>query len=498
MAIVRFEGDRGIIVGARAHASLPLPEELPFSEPSASATVAATGRSARQRYDCDADGAFARRARAAGMSAAVAVPVRLADTLWGCLAAMYDRPEGAPDESEQWLEGFADLVSLALVNADAWSRLQRRATTDGLTGLLNHRAFYERLAAERHRALRHQRPLALAVFDIDGFKGLNDGRGHQAGDLALQTVSRALTSHARAEDVAARLGGDEFTLITPDADAAAALVLAERVRAGVAEALSAAGMPLTLSCGVTDLSSAPTVDDLVLLADGALYHAKRHGRDQAVVYTPEVVTTLSYEDVLGDNLLSAAVAINHAVASKNGTAREHAERVARVAEHIAARLGWDSRRRAKLREVALLHDVGKLAIPEAILNKPGAFTPEEYEQVKPHVTLGAQIAEGVLDEEQLRWLRAHHERPDGRGYPDGLHGPDIPDGAQVLAVADAYDAMTRDEARRPPRAPADAVAEFRRCARTQFDPAAVEALADWITTATAATAAPPPVRDAPQ
>ena len=101
----------------------------------------------------------------------------------------------------------------------------------------------------------------------------------------------------------------------------------------------------------------------------------------------------------------------------------------------------------------------------------------------------------MLDEEQLRWLRAHHERPDGRGYPDGLHGPDIPDGALVLAVADAYDAMTRDEAHHPPRAPVDAVAEFRRCDRTQFDLAAVDALADWITSA---TAPPPPIRDGPQ
>ena len=150
------------------------------------------------------------------MFAAVAVPVRLGDTLWGCLAAMYDRPEGAPDESEQWLEGFADLVSLALVNADAWRRLQRRATTDGLTGLLNHRAFYERLAVERHRALRHRRPMAFAVFDIDGLKGLNDTRGHQAGDLALRTVSGALASHARAEDLAIASRANRRRRIRPD------------------------------------------------------------------------------------------------------------------------------------------------------------------------------------------------------------------------------------------------------------------------------------------
>jgi putative nucleotidyltransferase with HDIG domain len=160
---------------------------------------------------------------------------------------------------------------------------------------------------------------------------------------------------------------------------------------------------------------------------------------------------------------------------------EHAEAVARVSGRIAARLGWDVERRARLHEAALLHDVGKLAVPEAVLHKHEALTPEEYEQMKTHALLGARIVEGLLDGEQIAWVRAHHERSDGRGYPDGLAGEDVPDGARIIAVADAYDAITRGRINREPSSAADAIAELRRGAGSQFDAAAVNAIADWIT-----------------
>ncbi len=479
-AIVRFEGDRGIIVGARAHHAVPLPDELPLNEPSATASVALTGRPAREDY-ADAQCGFAARARDAGMRGGLAVPVHLHGKLWGCLGVIYDRPEALPEDAERLLERCADLASLVLVNADAWSALQRRASTDSLTGLLNHRAFYERLGAEYQRALRHERPLALVVLDLDDFKTLNDTLGHQAGDRALHTVAQTLVREARSGDVAARLGGDEFAVIAPDVDETAALALAQRLRASAAEALAAVGLPLTLSCGVADVRVAESVDDLVRLADGALYHAKHHGRDQAVSYAPGLVIELSYEQALNARVLSAAQAIGRAISAKNGHSREHAEQVAHVADHVAARLGWDVKRRARLREAALLHDVGKLALPNALLANQSRYTPEEFEQMKTHVTLGAQLTEGFLDDEQLRWLRAHHERPDGSGYPSGLAGRDIPDGARVLAVADAYDSITREHTpTRPPQPPSSAVAELRRCAHRQFDAFAVDAVADWV------------------
>ena len=359
--------------------------------------------------------------------------------------------------------------------------LRRQATTDGLTGLLNHPAFYSRLGAERQRAARHARSLALVLFDLDAFKLLNDAHGHPVGDRALRLVGHTFSEQARAGDAPARLGGDEFAVIAPDTDAAAALQLGERLRAAATGALTSAGVAVTLSGGVADLSVANTVDELVRCADDALYQAKRQGGDQTVRYTPAAVSEPSHHEALSDRVLSAARVMNSAVAAKDSAAREHAEAVARIAEDIAERLGWDNGRRTRLREAALLHDVGKLTVPKTILHKHGPYTPEEYEQIKDHPALGARIVEGLLDDEQISWIRAHHERPDGRGYPDGLAGKDVPQGARIIAVAEAYDAITRAGINGELRSPADAVAEIRRCADSQFDTAAANGIADWVT-----------------
>ena len=173
-------------------------------------------------------------------------------------------------------------------------------------------------------------------------------------------------------------------------------------------------------------------------------------------------------------------AMTRAIVAKDGSTREHAEQVARVAEQVAGALGWNPERCARLREAALVHDVGTLAVSDAILHKDGEFTPEEYQQVKTHAAIGAHMTEGLLNDEQVRWVRSHHERPDGGGYPGGLAGQDIPDGARVLAVADAYDAITSPRSYKLQMRPADAVAELRRCAHSQFDPTAVDALADYV------------------
>jgi diguanylate cyclase (GGDEF)-like protein/putative nucleotidyltransferase with HDIG domain len=359
--------------------------------------------------------------------------------------------------------------------------LRRQAMTDGLTGLLNHPAFYTRLGVERQRAARHARSLALVLFDLDAFKALNDGHGHPVGDRALRLVADSFSEQARAGDAPARLGGDEFAVIAPDTDAAAALRLGERLRAAATGALSSAGVPVTLSGGVADLGVANTVDELVRCADDALYQAKRRGGDQTVRYTRAAVSEPSHHEALSDRVLSAARVMNSAVVAKDWAAREHAEAVARIAEDIAGRLGWDNRRRARLREAALLHDVGKLAVPGAVLGKRGALTAAEYEQIKTHAILGARIVEGLLDGEQISWVRAHHERPDGAGYPEGLAGEKIPQGARIIAVAEAYAAITRDGVNHQARSSADAIAELRHGADSQFDAAAVNAIADWIT-----------------
>ena len=400
---------------------------------------------------------------------AVAAPLRVRGRPWGYIAVAKAEPHSFPSIAEATLQRFAGLVAVALAQADTLATLQREATTDGLTGLLNHRAFQQRLHEEFARAERHERPLSLVMFDLDGFKLVNDLHGHTAGDSVLRTVGRVLERDRRANDIPARIGGDEFALIVPESSGTDALVLAERLRRGIGSALGELGLPVTLSAGVTDLSEATTMHDLFHLADSALYHAKHRGRDRTVRYTPGIDGAAEEHDEERRRALGGLTALARAVDAKDPATQRHSERVATISTELALRLGWTPARCIRLREAALLHDVGKIGVPDRILTKPGRLTDEEYERVKSHAQLGAQIAEGVLDSEQLSWVRGHHERPDGRGYPDALSADTIPGGARLLAIADAYDTMTSGRPYKPPMSPSEAATEMRRYAGTQFD-----------------------------
>jgi diguanylate cyclase (GGDEF)-like protein/PAS domain S-box-containing protein len=453
---------------------------FPLDQPSVIAQVWETGEPARVDDYGDVAGDTARQAQVGGWRSCVGAPVRVEGRLWGCLTVASPEPHALPAGTERLVERFAALVATALANADARARLEQLATTDGLTGLANHRAFQERLRAEHRQARRHDRPLALAVFDLDGFKGVNDEHGHQQGDHVLAEVGRAFAEHVRDAELAARVGGDEFAVIAPDADATGAFALAERLRAAVEERTSALRTPVRLSAGVVDLRQADDVEGLLRLADRALYWAKHRGRDITVLHTRDDAREPSAQE--RDRLLQrtralyALRALARTVDAADG-AHEHAGRVGAVAETLALRLGWASERAGRLREAGLLHDVGKIAVPDAVLSRPGPLNPTELSQVALHVTLGARIVEDVLDDEQVAWIRGHHERLDGEGYPDGLAGDAIPDGARLLAVAEAYDAMTTARRWRAPRDREAALAELRRWAGRQFDPAAVDALA---------------------
>jgi diguanylate cyclase (GGDEF)-like protein len=423
------------------------------------------------------------RVAAAGWPVVRSVPVGVGDELRGCLTVATSRDDELPVETDRSLGRFSALVATAVASADARARLQHLATTDGLTGLANHRAFQERLRDELEHARRRGSPLALAVFDVDGFKVINDQQGHQHGDDVLAAIGRVFAEHARGGDLPARIGGDELAIIAPDSDDCGAYGLAERLRAAVADLPF--DVPLTMSAGVayTEAGSEDPAE-LLRLADGALYWAKRNGRDMTVRYSPEVVRELSdaerarrHERV---HAVQALRALARAVDAKDPSTREHSFRVAELAQALALRLGWDAERVIRLRDAAMLHDVGKIGVPDAVLFKPGRLDRDEYEQVKLHAPLGAQITEDILDAEQVGWVRGHHERLDGGGYPDGLAADDIPDGARLLAVADAYDSIVSPRPYKDEIPPAVAVERISEDAGRQFDPVAAEALADWL------------------
>ena len=356
------------------------------------------------------------------------------------------------------------------------------ADRDPLTGLLNHRAFQKRLEEAADRARAGGAPLAVAVLDLDNFKFFNDAYGHATGDEVLRRVADVLRAARRDGDALARFGGDEFALLMPGAGAdAEGGTGAEAVRARLAARLGGvsyrppghdAPLPISLSVGVALFpAEADTRLGVVQLADERLRRAKSGGGGGAQA---QRVREAARGAVRGFPMLDALVT---AVDAKDRYTRRHSEDVLTHSLQTARALGLDADARRTLEVAALLHDVGKIGVPDAVLRKPGRLTEEEFEAVKQHPAMGAAIAAAVPGlEKTLGAIRHHHERWDGGGYPDGLAGAQIPLLARILAVADAYSAMTTDRPYRRGRADAEARAILAAGAGTQWDAACVSAL----------------------
>ncbi|HEU4979536.1 MAG TPA: diguanylate cyclase [Solirubrobacteraceae bacterium] len=351
---------------------------------------------------------------------------------------------------------------------------------DPLTRLPNHRAFQERLREDLAAARRRRRPLALARVDVDRFKAINGAAGHDTGDVVLREVAKILLRFTRADDTLARIGGDEFALILPACSGQDAFAVLERARTSIATTTLPAGLRLTISAGICDRRAGGDAEGLYELAGGALHWSKLHGRDATCIYEPELGGSLP---VLGRpsqlqraEALLGIRALARAIDAKDPVTGRHSDRVATLARRLAERMAWTPERIMLLEEAALVHDVGKLGVPDAVLLKPGRLDAEEFEIIKRHAALSAEITADVLSPEQVRWIRGHHERPDGRGYPDGLAGEQISDGAAILAVADAFDVMTTARPYSSPKETAEALAECRGLVGRQFAAEPVQAL----------------------
>lgn len=368
----------------------------------------------------------------------LAAPVATDGRPWGAVIAVVAADAHVPPSVARRLKRFCEVVGVAIGAADARRRLAAQAVTDALTGLANHRAFQERLRAEVARAQRHGRELSLAVLDLDHFKSLNDVCGHQEGDRALAEVARRLAHSARSGDLVARVGGEEFAWILPETDGVNALRAADRARELIGDEPLDGGQRITISAGVCDLAWAKGADELYRLADQALYWAKANGRDQICAYSSDVSEPLSAEEraewLARSHQVAALRALVQALDARLPGAWLHAERVADVAGEIAIEMGWSTDAVTSLRQAALLHDVGLVADPAALLDRDGDAASSDK-----HTIIGAEIARDALSSEQCDWIRFHHERLDGTGYPDGLAGEGVPEGAAILAVAEAWD-----------------------------------------------------------
>ena len=377
------------------------------------------------------------------------------------------------------------LLAIALYQRSTFKvlRAMRLALTDPLTGLGNHRHFHERLQRELTQAEQDGRTLSLCLVDIDDFKRVNDRYGHPVGDRVLGQVA----SRLRQGGESFRLGGDEFAVLLPGLDERTAVAVArsivERVGAVEIEQIGA----VTVSVGVAAYPAQGVGrDELIRLADSALYWAKEDGKNRARAYQAATSLELSqlHQLAAGPDRAAryrAAASLAKAVDARDVYTGSHSERVGEIAARIARRLGVDEPQIELTRLAGSLHDLGKLAIPEEILRKPGALNESERLVLQRHPQIGHRMLESLGVEPIAEWVLHHHERWDGDGYPDRLRGEEIPLGARIIFVADAFDAMTSERVYREPLSERDAISELERCSGSQFDPSVVDAFSEELT-----------------
>jgi diguanylate cyclase (GGDEF)-like protein/putative nucleotidyltransferase with HDIG domain len=349
-------------------------------------------------------------------------------------------------------------------------QLAAQAERDPLTGLLNHRALHARLQTLLvvNPDTRH----SVVLLDLDGFRAFNDTYGHVVGDQVLKHIGEALRAATPQGSLTGRWGADEFLLVLPGADCAKARAIAQAARERLAEIPfrhpDGTPLPLRFCCGIADSHSAgSSAINLLAAADSALFEAKQDGIGSTHLH---IVDTTQAES--GDRTAFTVLdGLVTAIDRKDRFTRHHSADVAGYALMLGDALGLSQESLDALRVAGLLHDVGKIGIPDSILRKPGRLSPAEFEVMKSHVTLSAQIIHGLPRlQDVLDGVLCHHERWDGQGYPRGLAGEQVPLIGRIMIIADAFSAMTLDRPYRAGMSFEAALQEVERCAGTQFDP----------------------------
>ena len=392
-----------------------------------------------------------------------------------------------PDEVlRKSLEGLAERI------AD----VEALATTDPQTHLLNRMATLGILATEIERANRYQRPLAVAMFDIDHFKRVNDTHGHAIGDDVLRHVATVLKDNVRSVDSLGRYGGEEFLLVMPETDLEGGVTSAENLRrilgrtpVTLATSTGELHFPVAISAGVTGYGGDRNldIDQLLREADSALYGAKESGRDQVqrfrLLDEGSSLSHATIDPVARDKAARigrAAFDASHrhllgALADRPGWAGGASQLIADLAADIGRAIGLPEGDIDRIRTASLLHDLGKLAIPDEILSKPAPLDATEWRSIVEHPKIGQVVLEqagAIRDAAQI--VLHHHEWYDGRGYPHGLAGAEIPIGSRIVAIADAYEAMISPRPYKAPMTHDEAIRELRSQRGVQFDPELVE------------------------
>ncbi|MDH3725104.1 MAG: diguanylate cyclase, partial [Thermoleophilia bacterium] len=402
---------------------------------------------------------------------------------WGSVVLTRRSGIGAAPSSVERAEIIAEVGSLIIGYKESQARLTVAGATDSLTGLPHRQYFLEQLDREMGRAMRTGTGLAVAALEIDRFRLVFEEQGALAADRLLADVGRLLDGLVRRGEMMARVDDETFGWILVGTDQDTSTVAAQRAVAAVAADDRLTAHEVSLSIGISDVAYASDAEVMVRCAREALNWAKVMGRGTIAHYSPEGPVNSSGSPAadarrrLGSAKSRAPVAaLLRTLEAVDPAAGRHSERVGELAAEIAMEMGWSETLIGAIRDAGCLHDVGMLCIPDTILDKPGKLSEAEFDRVKQHTVLGAEMAGKIVMPAQAAWVRGHHERWDGRGYPDGLAGNQIPEGAAILALADAWDSMTSARTYAALRSEHDAMEEIRKESGLQFSPGAVDAL----------------------
>jgi len=448
---------------------------------------------------------------------ALSLPLKYGDKTLGVLSLESRRHHAFTHQDVLTLRTLTDQLAIALHNARAFQVALDQAITDGVTNLKTHRYFMEALGREWRHSTRTGRVFSVIMIDLDGFKQVNDRSGHLAGDKVLAAAAGCIAGGTRQSNLVARYGGDEFAILMPEANTEQALVLAERLCTGLASDPSLAVHGVTASFGIASFPlHGPTPEEILSIADSGMYLAKHQkgNRVRVASFTAHSAREEAEQQLLEAHLGAAArrlsstgpevfehylqrleqmkragsrespslmdtmISLAFFVDAKEPFTQGHSHAVSLLAKQIARQVGLGEVEVEDVGLAGILHDVGKIGVPEDVLSKPALLTPEEYEVIKAHAALGGKILEPLKMRatERIRsMVHHHHEFFNGLGYPLGLKGQEIPLGARILSVADSFDTMVSERVYKRVRSVGEAIDELRRCSGTQFDPAVVDA-----------------------
>jgi len=394
-----------------------------------------------------------------------------------------------------------EILNSHLTNARLYQEARLTSLTDALTGVGSRKFLEDRLEAECARTRRYQRPFSVAIIDLDNFKTINDLLGHASGDDVLKKFAECMKSQKRDADALARYGGDEFVILMPETKAKDALALLERLRAKVQKIKLAEDLSVTISCGIAQsLSNRPdSSGEVMRRADMALYEAKNAGRNCAKIWDKSMSKLLKAGDIEVEKIkklkrriiglseqaekmfIQSIWGLVQALEAKDSYAKKHSENVMYYSLGIAETMKIAPKQIETIGRAAMIHDIGRIGIPDAILSKPDKLTPRERTVIEQHPLIAVRILENMTFlEREVVIVRHHHEKWNGQGYPDGLSKTSIPLGARIMAVADAFDGLTSDRSYHNSRSLAEAMKILVDSSGYELDPEAVKAMVSWV------------------